>query len=57
MADTKETKAEAAADSASEAARKAELDRQDAQREAVAKAGREDLPKLGGAMKNPGLGR
>lgn len=56
MADPKETKTDAA-DDASEAARRAELKRQDDQREAVAKAGRDDLPKIGGPMKSPGLGR
>lgn len=39
-----------------DAARQAELDRQEAQIAAVAKANEEDLPKLGGPTMNPGGG-
>lgn len=56
MTDAKETKAESR-DEGTVAAREAELERQADVREAVAKAGRTDLPKLGGPLKNPGLGR
>lgn len=40
-----------------QAAEDAELNRQEDVREAVAKANDAELPKLGGALKNPGLGR
>lgn len=44
-------------DEASDKARDAELKRQESVVDAVAKANDEDLPKLGGAIRDPGLGR
>lgn len=55
MADDKEPKAKPA--DAEDAARDAELARQRYQAAAVDKANREELPKIGGALKNPGLGK
>jgi hypothetical protein len=43
-------------DAAIQEAQEAELKRQKAVADAVAKANAEELPKLGGPMKNPGLG-
>lgn len=45
------------ADARSREARDAELDRQQAVVDAVAKAHDDELPKLGGAILEPGLGR
>lgn len=42
---------------AEETAEQRELKRQQDVREAVAKAHKDELPKLGGPLKNPGLGR
>lgn len=56
MADTEKTDAERR-DEGSAAARDAELKRQEAVVAAVAKANEVELPKLGGPLKNPGLGR
>lgn len=44
-------------DAAIERAHRAELERQADQAKAVAKANADELPKIGGPMKNPGLGR
>lgn len=44
-------------DAAIEKAREAELKRQQDVVDAVAKAGKDELPKIGGPMANPGLGR
>jgi len=46
-----------ARDKLTDKARDAELERQDDVAEAVAKAGAKDLPKIGGPMLEPGLGR
>lgn len=57
MSDTKEQTDAERRDEASQAAKDAELKRQERVVDAVAKANDEELPKLGGALKNPGLGR
>jgi len=50
-------KASTSRDRATAAAHKAELDRQADIAKAVGKAGKDELPKLGGPLMNPGLGR
>lgn len=50
-------KAEDSRDAAIARAREAELKRQEDVIAAVAKAGEKELPKLGGPLQNPGLGR
>lgn len=50
-------KAKADPDAATHAARDAELKRQEDQAKAVEKAAAEELPKLGGPLMEPGLGR
>lgn len=54
--DTEKTDAERR-DEGTDKAREAELKRQAAVEAAVAKAHDEELPKLGGPLRNPGLGR
>lgn len=56
MSETEKTDAERR-DEGRERARDAELKRQARVEAAVAKANEEDLPKLGGPLSNPGLGR
>lgn len=46
-----------ARDKGTKAAQAREIKRQEAMLEAVEKAGKHDLPKLGGPLKEPGLGR
>lgn len=57
MADEQKTDPGAAHDKASHEAREAEEARQRDIVKAVDKTNREDLPKIGGPLKNPGLGR
>lgn len=56
MADTEKTAAEAR-DERTAKARDAELKRQENVEKAVAKAGTDELPELGGPLMQPGLGR
>lgn len=56
MAEPREPKEPKAKPDAEAEARAAELARQDEQREAVDQANRDELPKIGGPLKNPGLG-
>lgn len=55
--DKAEDKAADTRDAGTEKARAAELRRQETVAKAVADAGADDLPKLGGPLLEPGLGR
>lgn len=57
MAEDKAKDPGAERDAAIAKARDAELKRQQAVTDAVAKAGAEELPKIGGPLLEPGLGR
>lgn len=57
MTDTKPDKAAETRDELAQAAREAEEARQADVVKAVEKANRDELPKLGGPLKSPGLGR